>query len=78
MQLGRLVTLMSPERRCAPLSSLTSLHKTPKLHEPLGLRANACRRDLGYKAVTFKACKAEGKQASKHLRARREGFGYLL
>jgi hypothetical protein len=37
MQLGCLVTLMSPERRCAPLSSLTSLHKTPKLHEPLDM-----------------------------------------
>ncbi len=47
MQLGRLITLMSPERRYAPLSSLTSLHKTPKLHEPLGLRTNACHRALG-------------------------------
>ena len=64
MQLGRLVTLMSPERRCAPLSSLTSLHKTPKLHEPLGLRANACRTGFGKKAVSFKACKAKGEQAS--------------
>jgi hypothetical protein len=36
MQLGRLVALMSPERRDAPLSSFTSLHKTPKLYEPLG------------------------------------------
>ncbi len=42
MQLGRLVTFMSPERRDAPLSSLTLLHKTLKLHEPVGLRANAC------------------------------------
>jgi hypothetical protein len=60
MQLGRLVTLMSPERRGAPLSSLTSLHKTPNLHEPLGMQTKVWQSLHLSQKLNSVACKAEG------------------
>jgi hypothetical protein len=64
MQLGRLATLMSPERRYAPLSSLTSLHKTPKLHEPMGVQTEVWQSRHLSQTVNSVACKAEVEQAS--------------